>query len=31
MSGSTRDLRQLVSELKELERRLIAGGGAKED
>src|ERR1700722_10062944 len=29
MSGSTRDLRQLVSELHELERRLVAGGGAK--
>ncbi len=29
MSGSTRDLRQLVSELHELERRLVAGGGPK--
>jgi 3-methylcrotonyl-CoA carboxylase beta subunit len=29
MSGSTRDLRQLVSELHDLERRLLAGGGPK--
>lgn len=29
MSGSSRDLRQLVSELHELERRLMAGGGPK--
>jgi acetyl-CoA carboxylase carboxyltransferase component len=29
MSGSTRDLRQLVSELHELESRLVAGGGPK--
>jgi len=29
MSGSTRDLRKLVSELHELEQRLLAGGGAK--
>jgi 3-methylcrotonyl-CoA carboxylase beta subunit len=29
MSGSARDLRQLVSELHELEHRLMAGGGAK--
>ncbi len=29
MSGSTRDLRQLVSELHELESRLVAGGGVK--
>jgi len=29
MSGSTRDLRRLVSELHELEQRLLAGGGPK--
>jgi acetyl-CoA carboxylase carboxyltransferase component len=29
MPGSTRDLRLLVSELHELEQRLLAGGGAK--
>jgi acetyl-CoA carboxylase carboxyltransferase component len=29
MSGSTRDLRRLVSELHELEQRLLAGGGTR--
>jgi acetyl-CoA carboxylase carboxyltransferase component len=29
MSGSTRDLRQMVSELHELEQKLFAGGGSK--